>query len=145
MRQLVLVRHAKSEHGFHLADIDRPLAERGLRNAAEMARRLADRLEHLDAIYSSVAQRTQQTAHFFAQAFDIAEADIVLRPGMYTFSGGGLLQELRHLDDAAHCVAVFGHNMAISEVAAALANRDLDYLPTCAVVQIAVHAETCRP
>ncbi len=143
MRQLILVRHAKSDrNAFRGPDVDRPLAPRGERDAPDMAQRLAGRLETVDALCSSMARRARDTAGHFAAAFGLAEADIRLQEGLYTFSAYGLMEALRALDDASERIAVFGHNMAISDVATHLSGESLGSLPTCAVVRLHVQAET---
>ncbi len=103
-----------------------------------MGRRLADRQEGVDALYSSVARRAMDTAGHFAEALGMDAAGIGLRKGLYTFSPNDLLRELRELDDAASRVAIFGHNPATSGVAAYLAGQVLGDLPTCAVVRLDV-------
>lgn len=145
MRQLILVRHAKSDRSdWSVPDVERPLAPRGERDAPEMGRRLADRQEGMDALYSSVARRAQDTAGHFAAALGMEAADIRLRKGFYTFSPNDLLRELRELDDADDRVAVFGHNPATSGVVAYLANEILGDLPTCAVVRLDVDCGSWR-
>ena len=142
MRQLILVRHAKSDRGgFRGPDANRPLAPRGERDAPDMAQRLAGRLPAVDALCSSVARRARDTAGHFAAAFGLAEADIRLQEELYTFSAYGLMEALRALDNAEECIAVFGHNMAISDAASYLSGEELGSLPTCAVVRLQVQAE----
>ncbi|NNF15135.1 MAG: phosphohistidine phosphatase, partial [Gammaproteobacteria bacterium] len=56
MKQLALMRHAKSSWGdAELADIDRPLNQRGLRDAPVMGQRLAAMGFQTQAIISSTA------------------------------------------------------------------------------------------
>ena len=145
MRQLVLVRHAKSDRSdWGIPDVERPLAPRGERDAPEMARRLAERQDGIDAIYSSVARRALDTACCFASILGVDTADIRLRQGLYTFSSDDLLQELRELDDADERVAVFAHNPATSGAAAYLTGEVLGDLPTCAVVRLDVDCGSWR-
>ena len=63
MKKIILIRHAKSawDHPW-LDDFERPLAERGLRDAPQMATSLANRGINVDLICSSTAQRAKQTA-----------------------------------------------------------------------------------
>ena len=139
MRQLILVRHAKSDRSdWSVPDVERPLALRGERDAPEMGRRLAERLEGIDALYSSVARRALDTAEHFAEALGVDARGIRRQENFYTFSPNDLLRALRDLDDTAARVAVFGHNPATSDVAAYLANKVLGNLPTCAVVRLDV-------
>ncbi len=145
MRQLILVRHAKSDRdGRMVPDIDRPLAPRGERDAPEMGRRLADRQEGVDALYSSTARRALDTAGHFAAALEMDAAKIRSREGLYTFSSNDLLRELHELDDADDRIAVFGHNPATSGVAAYLTGETLGDLPTCAVVRLDVDCGSWR-
>ena len=69
MKTLYLIRHAKSDWGNPLlADIDRPLNERGKRDAPRMAQRLLDRGELPGLLISSPARRAFRTARYFAKA-----------------------------------------------------------------------------
>ncbi len=73
MRELTLVRHAKSSWGEpSLSDIDRPLNERGLRDAPRMAEWLADRGAVYGAQLSSPALRARTTAQHFCEALGLA-------------------------------------------------------------------------
>lgn len=146
MRQLILVRHAKSDRGAPgFSDLERPLAARGRRDAPAMAARLHARLPELDALYSSPAARARETAAAFAAEYGLAAADIRDAPGFYTFSGPELLAALRALlDDAHETAAAFGHNPAMSAAVAALSGRPLEFLPTCMVARFAVAAERWR-
>ena len=66
MRQLLLIRHAKSDWGdFSLPDFDRPLNERGKRDAPVMAQRLLDKKITIDAFVSSPAKRAKKNSQSF--------------------------------------------------------------------------------
>ena len=125
MRQLILVRHAKSDRSdWSVPDVERPLAPRGERDAPEMGRRLADRQERISMLCTvQPARRALDTAEHFASALGMDAADIRLRKGFYTFSPNDMLRELRELDDAADRVVVFSHNPATGGVAAYLGQR----------------------
>ena len=70
MKTLILVRHAKSDWGDPLLrDFDRPLNERGKKDAPKMAERLLERKIKIDAFISSPARRAAKTATLFAEAF----------------------------------------------------------------------------
>ena len=145
MRQLILVRHAKSDRSDRsLSDVERPLAARGERDAPDMAQRLLGRQNGLDAIYSSVARRAMETAEYFAEAFNIAVTEIHLRHDLYTFSPHDLVRALSELSDDFERAAVFGHNPAISGASSYLGGTNLGDLPTCAVVRLSVDAESWK-
>ena len=69
MKQLLLVRHAKSSWAnIDQDDFNRPLNERGHVDAPMMARRLLARGLSIDLIVSSTALRALTTAEYFAKA-----------------------------------------------------------------------------
>ena len=58
MKRLLIIRHAKSSWNNNLlGDFDRPLNERGERDAPEMAHRILEKGIKLDAIVSSTCYR----------------------------------------------------------------------------------------
>ena len=91
MIRLVLVRHAKSDWGDpSLDDHDRPLNDRGIRDAPRMARKLAETDFRPEVILSSTALRARTTAEAFAAEFDVA---VDLDPELYGAPGAVLLCE----------------------------------------------------
>ena len=60
VRTLVLLRHAKADNPFGMADADRPLTERGLRDARAAGRWLAQQALP-ELVLCSPARRTRQT------------------------------------------------------------------------------------
>jgi len=84
MKQLILVRHAKSDWGNPaLDDIDRPLNERGKKDAPMMAQRLLDKKVKIDAFFSSPAKRAAKTAKIFAEAYQQKKGDITFKEKLY--------------------------------------------------------------
>ena len=65
-KTLLIIRHAKSSWDIGtLTDFERPLNERGKRDAPEMAARLKKRNIKIDAFVSSPAKRAKKTAELF--------------------------------------------------------------------------------
>lgn len=142
MRALTLVRHAKSSWDYpDLDDFERPLNDRGRRDAPRMAAHVLQTLGVPDRIVSSPAVRALTTARSFTQSFTIDARDIVVQPSIYEASSDTLLRLVRLLDDADHHVMVFGHNPGLTDLAHLLARCSFDELTTCAVVQIAFDAK----
>ena len=138
MKCLTLIRHAKSSwHDRTLRDFDRPLNARGLRNAPDMARRLAAELRLPLRLISSPALRALSTARYFAAAFGMPEDAIVLEPEIYEASAGTLLALVNALPDTDAHVLLFGHNPGFSDLAHQLADCPFSDMPTCAAVTIA--------
>ena len=87
MKTLIVVRHAKSSWDFSgIDDIDRPLNDRGKKDAPEMAKRLKERNIKVDLFVSSPAKRAKKTAKYFAEEFDVNKKDIVLIDKLYEAS-----------------------------------------------------------
>jgi len=78
MFELLLMRHAKSDWHSHLADKERPLNERGRRDAIHMGRYLEREGLTPDRMLVSVAERTQETARLLLQAVPVAEENIII-------------------------------------------------------------------
>lgn len=136
MKTLYLVRHAKaSRDDPALADRDRPLNDRGERDAAAMAQRLAARGAGPERLLSSPAKRALATARYFAAAFGIVPQKIVVDDRLYAGSAGGLLAVIQSLDDRQRNVMLFGHNPEFSNLAGRLSGQFVD-LPTCGVAEL---------
>ena len=139
MKTLLIVRHAKSDWGHaDLADHDRPLNDRGRRDAPHMGRRLAERGTVPDVIRSSTALRARTTAAALADAFAEAlgvEASVELDETMYATSVAHLLEIIAALDDAARTVMLVGHNPESSALVRRLTGAEVE-LPTCAVAEV---------
>ena len=136
MKRLILVRHAKSSRDDpSLADRERPLNDRGLRDAPKMGARLAKRGIRPDLVLSSPAVRALATARLFAKELDYDTDDIVVDERLYAATPDALLEVIRTVDDKPKCVMLFGHNPELSELAHELSGTIGD-LPTCAVVDL---------
>ncbi len=143
MRLLYLVRHAKSswEHPG-LRDFDRPLNDRGHRDAPQMARFLKERKGvQPDLLVSSPAKRALTTARYFAEVFGIAEADIVQETDIYEASAHDVFDVIARLPGEARIVFLFGHNPAFTDVVNRFSSEYIDNVPTCGVVRLESTAE----
>jgi phosphohistidine phosphatase len=134
MRTLFLVRHAKSSWKLPLPDEERPLADRGERDAPRMGKRLAKRTRKPDLILSSPARRALSTARIIAKKLDYKSKGIVVDPRLYPSSMRQLLDLVRGLDDRLKRVMVFGHNPGLANFARRL-SREIERMPTAAVAE----------
>ena len=139
MRHLLLLRHAKAapaERG--MADRDRPLAERGIRDARLMGRAMA--AEPLpDLILCSPATRTRETLAEIVGAFPAApEVEIV--DELYGGAGPTYAGIIAKHGRGAGRLLVVGHNPTIHMTALAVAEKPggklTSKMPTCALVAI---------
>jgi phosphohistidine phosphatase len=137
MRLLTIVRHAKSSwDDTDLSDFERPLNDRGRRDAPRMALWTRQAVGVPDCIVSSPALRAITTARTFADALGIDVNHLLIQNRIYEASLNTLLRLLRGFDDEYGHVMLFGHNPGLSELTHALARCPFDDLPTCAVVHI---------
>ncbi len=143
MRLLTVVRHAKSSWDYsELSDFERPLNERGRKDAPAMAQRLLRLPPRPDLLISSPAVRALTTARMFADVLGIAPEDIAVNARIYDASLEALLKVVASLDDAARHVVLFGHNPGVTELLHALASCTLDEMPTCGVARLEFAAKT---
>lgn len=137
MKTLFLVRHAKSGRDDPmLPDKDRPLNERGMRDAARVGEQLAKRDVRPDLIVSSPARRALTTAEIVARTIDHRPRDIVVDERLYAATPDDLVAVVHECDDKARCVMLFGHNPELTELAHRLSAKITD-MPTCAVAEFA--------
>jgi phosphohistidine phosphatase len=135
MKTLFLVRHAKSSRDdASLPDRERPLDDRGKRDAPKMGKRLAKRDAKLDLLVSSPALRALTTAHLIAGEVGYKRERIVVDDRLYASSPDDLLAVIRALDNTLDRVMLFGHNPEFSELAHRLSSEIVD-MPTCAVAE----------
>jgi phosphohistidine phosphatase len=135
--QLLLVRHAKSSwKDDSLHDIDRPLNKRGLRDAPEMGRRLADRNLNPQLIVTSPAARTLATAQAIAAQLNEPPQNIVIEDCLYGATSDDVLNVIRQFDDSIHTAMVVFHNPTITDLANRYADPFIDNVPTCGIITL---------
>jgi len=135
MKTLFLIRHAKSSRDDPtLTDKDRPLTERGVRDASRLGQELAKRVAKPDLILSSPARRALATAETVARKLDYKRKDIVIEDRLYAATPDELLAVVHELDDNAKSVMLFAHNPELTELAHRLSGKT-PRMATCAVAE----------
>jgi phosphohistidine phosphatase len=134
-KTLLLIRHAKSSwEGDNIADFERPLNERGKRDAPDMAKRLVKQKQAIDLFVSSPAKRAKRTAEYFAREFNVDEDKILFKPRLYHAARLDFIETIQELNDRATQVAIFSHNPGITDFASSLTSTRIDDMPTCAII-----------
>jgi phosphohistidine phosphatase len=138
LKTLILVRHAKSSwDNPTLPDFDRPLNERGKKEAPKMAKRLADKNIDIEGFISSPAKRAKKTAELFIKEFDKDENEIILFPSLYHADVNDFYEAISLVNDKFKCIAVFSHNPGITSFANKLILKaQLDNMPTSSVFAV---------
>ena len=119
-----------------MSDWQRPLNERGLRDAPRAGAWLRERALVPDVIITSDAVRARTTAAAVAEAIRYAQ-EITLEPSLYHAKPDDLLAVLRGVRIDALTVLVVGHNPGLEELVEQLTGEHRD-LPTAALVHIAL-------
>jgi len=142
VKTLFLVRHAKSSRNEPaLQDKDRPLNNRGKRDAPKMGKRLAKREVMPDLILSSPAKRALKTAQLIAKKLDYKLQDIVVDERVYATGADELLHLIRKLGAKPKSVMLVGHNPELTELAHHLSSK-ITHLPTCAIAEFTIEAKS---
>lgn len=136
-RRLVILRHAKSAWPDGVADHDRPLAERGRRDAPAAGRWIAGQIGTVDVALCSPATRAQQTQQLaFGELGD--DVAVVADERIYDATPGDLLSVVHDVDDAATTAVLVGHNPGLSQLVAVLTGEQHE-LKTAAIAVVTFH------
>ncbi|WP_395572722.1 SixA phosphatase family protein [Streptomyces sp. BK79] len=123
-RRIVLFRHAKADWP-QVTDHERPLADRGRKDAAEAGRRLADTGIPFDRALCSTSTRTRETWKLAVQEFP-QRPKTVYEERIYEASPGELIAVLNETPDDLRNVLVIGHNPGMEGLAEILAGSAED-------------------
>jgi phosphohistidine phosphatase len=118
----VLLRHAKSDWPDGVADHERPLTERGRRDAPRTGAWLAAAGRVPDRAAVSTAVRTRQTYALAAEAFR-TEPETVFLDELYGASPGDMLEVIRATPEGVGTLLVVSHNPGTQHLAAILADE----------------------
>ncbi len=125
MRQLLLLRHAKSSWDDPgLSDHSRPLNARGRAAAAAMRQALLGLALSPDVVLVSSARRTLQTL----EALEPWEETPIIEPkdALYLATAPQLLKVLNGVAETARSVMLIGHNPGLHELAVQLTGSTRD-------------------
>lgn len=138
MKTLLIVRHAKSSWDHpDMDDFDRPLNERGFRNAPEMARRLVLRELLPELILSSPALRAIATARLFNQQFGRMNDGLKMEKSIYEASRQDLVKLIARQNPDLQIIMIIGHNPGLSDLVNWLCESEI-ILPTCGMAEIRI-------
>tara|TARA_R110001583_G_scaffold167774_1_gene320584 strand:+ start:2035 stop:2520 length:486 start_codon:yes stop_codon:yes gene_type:complete len=136
MKQLILVRHAKSSWKHDVIDHERPLKNRGFNDAEIVSNYLKNSALNVDLVLSSDAMRAKTTAGIFISNLEFNEEIFNLNHDLYDFSGENLVKTIKQCDDKITNLMVFGHNHAITAFVNTFGNTYINNVPTSGVVVI---------
>ena len=130
MKNLILIRHAKSSWKAPLQDIDRPLDQKGIQDAHLVATNCLQFLPPTFVIWSSIAKRASETAIIFAQNILYPMESIDFKDELYTFDESQLEKVIKSCTNVFESVILFGHNGAITDFVNKFGDIFIDNVPT---------------
>jgi len=144
MKNLILIRHAKSSWVHQVSDFERPLKKRGLEDSKLVSNYVKDKIFKPDLVLSSDAKRARSTAEIFMNNLNFQDIDFQLNNQLYDFSGNDLVQVIKETNDSILNLMIFGHNHAITAFANTFGSKYFDNVPTCGLVHIRFNIESWK-
>jgi phosphohistidine phosphatase len=141
-RELILMRHGKSDWDQQVEDFQRPLKERGKRGAEQLGQWLLQQAWLPDQVVSSPAQRAIHTAQMAVQAMGMDNRRIVQERRIYAARVEDLLQVLAEVPAEAQRVLLVGHNPGFEDLTEYLVGeniplpKDGKLLPTASIAHL---------
>jgi phosphohistidine phosphatase len=112
MKNILIMRHAKSDWGAGQKDFERPLNKRGEEAALFMGEYLRKLNKIPDLIISSPAERAKSTTFFVKSSLNY-KGKILWNPNYYYGDESNMLDSLYELDNDIDCVLLVGHNPTV--------------------------------
>ena len=141
-RKLFIIRHGKSTCDSEgVDDIDRPLAERGFRNAKDMATRLSESGLVPELILASPANRALTTATIMAGIWEMESHLLQIHDSLYMAYLSEIEQVVSGVPGEVRSLALFGHNPSFTMYANEFLDEPLDNLPTAGVVIVTLESD----
>lgn len=135
MKTLYIVRHAKSSWADPgQSDFDRPLNDRGKKDAPRMGKRLKERGIVPDLLLSSPAKRALSTCRRISRQVGYDEEKIKTEKRLYHADSETLQDVIQNLNNKYNTVMVFGHNPGLTDYVNEVMHAGLANLPTCGIV-----------
>jgi phosphohistidine phosphatase len=140
MKTLLLLRHAKSSwHDDSIDDHDRPLNDRGRRDAPRMGALIAEKGLVPDRILTSTAVRARTTAAAVADACGFQD-DLIEVGEMYLAPPVTLLECAARQSASITTMLLVAHNPGMATLVSAIAGESAE-MPTAALAQVRVDGE----
>ncbi|HOV14017.1 MAG TPA: histidine phosphatase family protein [Spirochaetota bacterium] len=109
MKQLILMRHAKSDWDNSLSDIDRPLSERGKREAPVVGKFLRKEKIIPDKLISSPSQRTRETLRYLMKELK-EQINVEFNDIIYENIPKKIVELISKTEENIKTLMILGHN-----------------------------------
>ena len=142
MKQLFLIRHAKSSWDINVNDIERPINSRGLNDSNLVSLHVKDLFSEKKMIWCSTAKRAFQTAAVYSKNNLFSVDEIIYKDDLYTFNELRLEQIIKSCPNTCSSLVVFGHNEAITNFVNTFGNIFVENISTSGFVNIIFDSTT---
>ena len=136
MKEFILLRHAKSNRNYNVADIDRPLATTGMLRISKVANQYKELFENVDCVFSSPANRALHTATIMMNELRLPFYKLKVDSALYTFDSDDIIDYVFALDDALDKVVLVGHNPAFTITLNHFSNAGISHMRTAGLAKV---------
>jgi phosphohistidine phosphatase len=136
MKNLTLVRHAKSSWETGVKDFDRDLLQIGIEKAIKCANAIHSEINLNALIWSSPAKRAYKTAQIFTNCWNFHPERIQLIDDLYAFDLIQFEEIVKSCPNHSDTLILFGHNSAITDFVNKFGTVFIDNVPTSGLVSI---------
>jgi phosphohistidine phosphatase len=142
-RTLLVLRHSKSAYPEGVADIDRPLAPRGVRDAVTLGGWLLGQGLLPDLVVCSTAARTRQTWDLISDQLVWPDEGATVRydPRVYDAALADLMTIVAETPPDAAILALVGHNPGAAQLVGILTGERGLRFPTSALAMIDIRPD----
>lgn len=125
-----------------VADIDRPLKERGIKDAHNIAGRVKKKGQIPQQILSSPAIRALHTAIIFSRILQVPDANIIISNGLFHADSPGIINIIGNTPVHIDSLMIFGHNPSFTTLSNILSNLSLSNVPTTGLVKLVFNTDS---
>ncbi|RTY69534.1 histidine phosphatase family protein [Flavobacterium sp. GSP27] len=144
MKNLIIVRHAKSSWEVSLHDKDRALTKRGIQDAHLVSSDISHFIPKTYLIWTSTAKRATDTALIFAQNLAYPIDCIIYKDDLYTFDEKKLEKAIKSCSNSFENIILFGHNGAVTNFVNKFGDVFVENIPTTGFVSLEFDTENWK-
>tara|TARA_B100001113_G_scaffold269477_1_gene224212 strand:+ start:655 stop:1134 length:480 start_codon:yes stop_codon:yes gene_type:complete len=141
MKELVILRHAKSNRTYGVNDINRPLSQLGIERIQKKSHQKSEFFINTEVIISSPAIRALHTAIIVIRELGISMEKLIIDEQLYTFFGYSIIDYVYALDERWSKVVLVGHNPAFTELVNHFSDASINHLRTSGFAKISFNED----
>jgi len=142
MKEFILLRHAKSNRNYNVADIDRPLATTGMLRISKVANQYKELFENVDCVFSSPANRALHTATIMMNELQMPFYKLNIDNALYTFDSDDIIDYIFAIDDELDKVVLVGHNPAFTFTLNHFSNARISHIRTAGLAKVSFNVNS---